>query len=192
MRAHAGRSITKLLCKIAINVAPIVRLRLVDSHISTYLIRLLVLLPPCSHALFRASHCAGRERKEEKKKEEKRGEKSDERGKKKKKGVSTFPSILSSNVARSFSLGIMERASNAPIPIFAIGIDIELRNGALVNFRKVYRACLSFFARKFLFLFFFFFIIHVTIIMRLFSPRFRFEFNPRVDGSISFRGRRHN
>lgn len=71
--------------------------------------------------------------------------------KKKKRKETVFNVSLDFIVARSFSLGIM----NAPIPIFAIGIDIELRNGALVNFRKVYRACLSFFARKFLFFFFF-------------------------------------
>lgn len=69
----------------------------------------------------------------------------------------------------------MERASNAPIPIFAIGIDIELRNGALVNFRKVYRACLSFFARKFLFLFLFFF--HYT----------RYDNNAAIFSSFSIR-----
>lgn len=80
MRAHAGRSITKLLCKIAINVAPIVRLRLVDSHISTYLIRLLVLLPPL---YFVRVIVQAENEKKKKKKEEKRGEKSDERGKKK-------------------------------------------------------------------------------------------------------------
>lgn len=116
------------------------------------------------------------ENEKKKKKRKKKGERKVTREeKKKKKGVSTFPSILSSNVARSFSLGIMERASNAPIPIFAIGIDIELRNGALVNFRKVYRACLSFFARKFLFLFLFFF--HYT----------RYDNNAAIFSSFSIR-----
>lgn len=193
MRAHAGRSITKLLCKIAINVAPIVRLRLVDSHISTYLIRLLVLFPPCSHALFRASHCAGRERKEEKKKEEKRREKSDEREKKKKrKEYQHFPRFYRRTLHVPFpweSWNVLRTRQYRYLQLVSILNCVMAR---LWTFARCIAHVYRFSRGNFFFFFFFFFIIHVTIIMRLFSPRFRFEFNPRVDGSISFRGRRHN
>lgn len=130
------------------------------------------------------------EKKKKKKKEKKRGEKRERRERKKKKGVLTFPSILSSNVARSFSLGIVERASNAPIPIFAIGIDIELRNGALVNFRKVYRACLSFLRAE---ISFFPSIIHVTIIIYGYSLLvFDSNLNPRGRIDYPFEGGRND
>lgn len=93
--AQTNTGIMRFSCKIAINVTPIVRLRLVDSHISTCLIRLRFALVMLSRFISCESlRRIVREQKEtgKKKKKEWKAKKWRE---KRKEHVLTFPSILS-------------------------------------------------------------------------------------------------
>lgn len=162
----ASASITKLLCKIAINVAPIVRLRLVDSHISTYLIRLRLAPAVLSRFISCESLCRARERKEE------RGEwKVKKKKKKERRPYLTFPSILSLHVPFPWESWTRQYRY---LQLVSILNCVMARLWTFARcIARVYR-----FSRG-NFFFFFFFVIHVT--SSIFSSNFPLEFNGRIN-----------
>lgn len=127
---QTNTSIMRFPCKIAINVTPIVRLRLVDSHISTCLIRLRFALVVLSRFISCESlRRIVREQKETGKKKKKGME--GEKVERKKKGARINVSFDFIVAIRSFSLGSMNVLRTHQSRYIRNGIDIELRNGAL-------------------------------------------------------------